>query len=85
MASSVMSSLDLDGRAAHSVALLEDTVPSCWLAVDTDQVTGRLGRGNLLFKELPDSSPFVDVQVVGEAATIVVDYQNSHTCPFKGL
>ena len=60
----------------------ETRSPSCRrhrLAVDPHQVIGRPAAGCSFAKELADGRAGLDVNVVGEAAAVVVDELNAHT------
>jgi hypothetical protein len=64
--------LDLHGSDAHAVAMLEHLVRRTWLAIDADQIIARLAS-DTLFDKFAYCCAFVDFNVVGEAAAVVVD------------
>ena len=51
------------------------------MAVDADQIVGRVRRLAVLREELIDSRVVRDFDVVSKAAAIVVDYENNHVLP----
>jgi hypothetical protein len=65
--------LDLGRGHAHAVAFLQDGVPRHRLAVDADEIVGRLAVGELLGEQLLDSDGGLDFDVIGEARAVVVD------------
>jgi hypothetical protein len=63
---------DLYWSNAHAVALLKHLVGCTRLAIDTDQIIARLAS-NPLFDKFAYRRAFVDFDVVGEPAAVVVD------------
>src|SRR5262249_40486775 len=70
--------LDLDGRDADAVALLEHLIVGHRLAVDADEVVLRPAMRQTLPEELGDVDAWLDIDVVGESATMIVDEENPH-------
>jgi hypothetical protein len=68
---------DLYWSNAHAVAMLEHLVRRTWLAIDTNQIIARLAS-DTLFDKFAYRHAFVDFDVVGEPAAVVVDEQNLH-------
>ena len=65
--------IDLGGREAHPVALLQHLVGGHRLAVDADQVVFGLAVGDSVSEEFLDGGTLGDLDIVGEARSIVVD------------
>ena len=72
------SAADLGGRDGHAVAGAEGVVSRHGLAVHTDQVVAGQTVGKLPGKEPVDGRAVIDVQVVREAGTVVVDEEDLH-------
>jgi hypothetical protein len=68
---------DLYLRNAHAVAILEHLNGSARLTIDADQVIAGLAS-NPLFDKFAYRRAFVDFDVVGEPAAVVVDEQDLH-------
>ena len=71
-------SLDLDRSEGDSVLVMQRLIGGDRLAIDADQVILRPAVANALSKQLLDGDAFVDVDIVGEAAAIVVDIEDFH-------
>jgi hypothetical protein len=63
---------------AHPVLILENLVGSRRLTIDPNQVLLGPTVWDLLFEERTDGSSLSDLDVVREAAAVVVDKQNFH-------
>jgi hypothetical protein len=72
---------DLYWSNAHAVAILEHLVGSARLTIDTDQIVAGLAS-DPLFDKLAYRRAFLDFDVVGEPAAVVVDEQDLHFEPF---
>jgi hypothetical protein len=69
--------LDLHWSDAHPVAMLEHLIGSARLTIDADQIVAGLAS-DPLFDKLAYRRAFLDFDVVGEPAAVVVDEQNLH-------
>jgi hypothetical protein len=70
-------SLDLYRRERDTVLIVEHLVGRRRLAIDPDQVVLRLARGDFVAEQLLDRRAFGHVDVVGEAAAVVVDVEDT--------
>jgi hypothetical protein len=66
-------SLDLGGRHADAVTFQQQLVGAGRQAVDANQVVLGPGAGQSLAEELGDGDASLDLDIVGETATRVID------------
>jgi hypothetical protein len=70
--------LDLGRRKRDPLAFAKHIARRRRLAIDADQVVLRLAVRNAVVEQLSDCSPFGDLDVIGKAATVVVDVEAFH-------
>jgi hypothetical protein len=74
--------LDLRRRDGDAIAFTQNLICRARLTINADQIVARLGGADLTLEQLGDCRAVGDVHVVSESATVVVDDQNLHMCPF---
>jgi hypothetical protein len=68
---------DFDGSDTDTITMLQHLVRRTRLAIDTNEIAAGLAT-NPLVEEFAHGRAFVDLNVVGEAAAVVVDEQYLH-------
>lgn len=70
--SNPLSAFDFCGRHRDPVPFRKHLIPSGWTAADANQIVARLGLSHLTLEQVGDRHSRRDVQVVGEAAAVIV-------------
>jgi hypothetical protein len=69
---------DFGGGKRDTIAFHEHLIARRRLAIDSDQIVFGLGLSHLAFEKFLNGRTVRDVDVIGEAAPVVIDEQDSH-------
>jgi hypothetical protein len=69
---------DFARRDGEAVSISQYLVGGNWLPINPDQIILGASSGNALLKEALNGGSFRYLDVIGEAAAIIVDVENSH-------
>ncbi len=78
MAVSRSRAFDLRGRDRHAIAVGQDLIGRHRLPIDSDQVVVFFAAADALVEQVSHGRAVFDVDVVCEAAAVVVDVQDFH-------